>query len=177
MLIQPAEDSFQKGIELYNIGKRREALAFFNGALEIERRFGAERPQARYLSFYGLCLSQTNGDPHEALRACREAASIEGYRPEICRNLGLVLLGIGRRGEAWQAFQRGLKMQPGHPGILRDLKRMGTRRKPVLPFLTRQHPLNVWLGKMRTNEVTPIEPMTSPIPKSMAARPVGHGAS
>ena len=149
MLIQPAEESFQKGVELFNRGKKREALAFFNGAVEIERRFGSDRPQARYLSYYGLCLSYTNGDPHEAVRACREAATLEGYRPEVCWNLGQVLLHLGRRAEAYQALQRGLRMQPGHPGILKDLEKMGQRKRPVLPFLQRSHPINIWLGRLR----------------------------
>ena len=148
MLIQAAEESFQQGVSLLGRGRKREALAFFNGAVEIERRFGAERPQARYLSYYGLCLSHTNGDQHEAVRACREAATLEGYRPEVCWNLGQVLLSNGKRAEAFQAFQRGLKLQPGHPGILKDLQRMGKRRSPVLRFLSRSHPVNIALGRI-----------------------------
>ncbi len=162
MLIQPAEESFQRGVQLLSQGKIREALAFFNGAVEIERRFGADRPQARYLSYYGLCLSETRGDQHAAVRACREAMALEGYRPEVCWNLGQVLLNCGKRSEAYQALQRGLKMQPGHPGILRDLRRMGKRRPPVLPFLERSNPLNVMLGKMlRGKPARPAQPQAA----------------
>ena len=125
----------------------REALAYFGGAIEIESRSRPKRIQARYLSYYGLCLATTGGDQHEAIRRCRQAAKIEGYRPDVCWNLGRVLFVAGRRRDAYKALQRGLRMQPGHPGIVRDLKRMGIRRRPVIPFLHRRSRVNVFLGR------------------------------
>ena len=127
-----------------------EALAFFCGAIEIEKRFSDDVPQARYLSYYGLCLSLTGGSKHEALRCCRMAAKLEGYRPEICLNLGKVLLSANKRREAFQSLQWGLRMQPDHQGIKHEMRRMGVRRRPVLPFLSRSSKLNVMLGKLRS---------------------------
>jgi hypothetical protein len=40
-------------------------------------------------------------------------------------------------------------MDPGHAGIVRELKQMGIRRRPVLPFLARDNRLNVLLGRIR----------------------------
>ena len=148
MLVHPAEQSYQKGLEELNRGHYREAQAFFGGAIEIEKRLNGESPQARYLSFYGLTLGLNGGDLHESVRCCRAASKLEGYRPEICLNLGRVLLKAGRMREAHQALRWGLRMQPRHRDILRELKRMGVRRRPLLPFLSRANALNVFLGRM-----------------------------
>ena len=149
MLSQAAEQSFQQGMEHLTERRHREALAFFRGAIEIEKRSGTRRPQARYLSHYGLCLGLTNGDLHEAVKVCRTAARKEGYRPEVCWNLGRVLLLANRRREAYRAFTWGLRMQPDHPGIRQEMQRMGMRKRPILPFLHRGNALNVFLGRLR----------------------------
>ena len=149
MLVHPAEQSYQQGMELLSQGRLRVGLAFFGGAIEIVIRVGVDAPQARYLSFYGLCVSLTRSGSHEAIRCCRMAAKLEGYRPEVCWNLGKVLLAANRRREAHRALQWGLRMQPAHDGILRDLRKMGRRRRPPLPFLARDHKVNVWLGTIR----------------------------
>ncbi len=149
MLVHAAEQSFQEGVKHLRQRQFKEALAYFRGAIEIEKRMGGGKPQARYVSYFGLCLGLTNGGMHEAVNLCRRAATLEGYRPEISYNLGRVLLIAGKRREAYKALREGLRMQPNHPGILRELKRMGVRRRPVLPFLPRTNALNVWLGRLR----------------------------
>ncbi len=152
MLIHAAEQSFQRGLDSLASGKRKEALVFFSGAIEIERREGGPRPvQARYISYYGLTLGHTNGDLHEAVRCCRTAMKREAYRPEICWNLGRVLLLAERKREAHKVLSRGLRLQPDHEGIRRELQKMGYRRPPVLPFLNRTHSLNVFLGRLRAS--------------------------
>ena len=150
MLVHRAEEAFHKGITMLESGRPRDAVAFFKAAIDIENQVGGGDPgQARYVSYYGLglCLSRTAS--HEAIACCRKAAEFEGYRPEVWWNLGRVALTAGRRGEAHRAFHRGLALQPGHPGILRDLQRMGIRRRPALPFLPRKNPLNVFFGHLR----------------------------
>jgi len=149
MLVNAAEQSFQKGMEFLNQGRHREALAFFLGALEIEKRMGADVPQARYLSYYGLAVALTGGRLHEAVKCCRLASKQEGYRPDVFFNLGRVLLMANRRREAFKALRCGQRMQPGHPGIIAELKRMGRRRKPIVPFLDRMNQVNVTLGRLR----------------------------
>ena len=148
MLTQAAEQSFQQGVSALTDGRRREALAYFNGAIEIERRVTGSRTQARYLSYYGLSLALNSGNLHESVRCCRAAAKLERYRPDLCWNLGRVLLMANRRREAHRAFKWGLRMQPDHEGIRTDLQRMGNRRRPILPFLHRANSINVFLGRI-----------------------------
>jgi len=149
MLVQVAEDSFRQGMSAFEEGRGREAMAFFEAAIKLERRFGAVRPQARYLSHYGLCLGTVMQRKHEGVRYCKEAAHLETYNADIQCNLGKVLMEAGLRKEAYRAFLSGLKMDSGHSGIVRALKEMGMRRRPALPFLSRDNRLNVILGKLR----------------------------
>ena len=56
MLVRVAEESFEKGVVALDAGRQSEALAFFEASIELECKYGNGKPQARYLSHYGLCL-------------------------------------------------------------------------------------------------------------------------
>jgi tetratricopeptide (TPR) repeat protein len=150
VLIPAAEESYNQGLEALSAGRRKEALALFEAAIEIARRRSPARPQSRYLSYYGLCLALERNEIHEALRYCREAVTLEGFNPDMRCNLGRVLLRAGRRREAYKCLMDGLRMESGHVAICRSLKFMGIRRRPVVPFLDRRNPLNVFLGRLRS---------------------------
>jgi tetratricopeptide (TPR) repeat protein len=152
MLSQAAEESFRQGLTAFENGRGREATAFFEAALRLERAFGAGTPQARYLSLYGLCLGTVLQRKHEGVRYCREAVRMEEYNADLQCNLGRVLLSAGLRKEAYNAFANGIRMDPCHGGIIRELKQMGIRQTPVLPFLARENRLNVILGRMRIQD-------------------------
>jgi len=149
MLVRAAEKSFEQGSRALAENRCREAMACFEAAVEIEKRFQVRQHQARYLSYYGLCLGMTRTRLHEAIRLCREAVGIEQFNPDLRWNLGRVLMAAGRRREAYDTFIRGLSQQPNHAGLKREMRRLGIRRRPVLPFLSRANPINVMLGKMR----------------------------
>ncbi len=148
MLIRPAEESFLAGIEAFGAGRRLEALARFEAALALERQLGASRAQPRYLSYYGLCLALEAQRTGEGLGLCRDAVQLEFYNADLYCNLARVLVAAKRKKEAHQVLRDGLKWEHGHPGIQRELRSLGTRRKPVLRFLSRQNPINVLLGQM-----------------------------
>lgn len=149
MLVRVAEESFEKGMAAMDQDQAQHALAFFEAAIELERRFGSGTPQPRYLSHYGVCLGLLGKRRHDAVRFCREAVAREGYNPDLLWNLGRALLAAERRAEAHAAFIKGLRLQRDHRGIIQDLKRMGIRRRPPLPFLSRDNPLNMILGRLR----------------------------
>lgn len=149
MLVQAAEEVYQRGRKALARNQLREALALFEAAIEVERRQGQNGIQPRYLSHYGLCLALAGERRREGIHFCREAASRESFNADIQCNLGRALLAAGRRREAHQALRRGKAIEPSHVGIRRELHRMGRRRRPVLRFLSRNHPVNVILGKAR----------------------------
>ena len=148
MLVQSAETRFQRGLEALAGGRTLEALALFEAALEVEQRLGARTPQARYLSYYGLSLARNGSRPSEGVELCRRAIAIEFFNADLFLNYGRALLATNRRKEAHKALARGLSLQQSHQDILRELSRMGRRRRPVLAFLQRENPINVALGKL-----------------------------
>ena len=152
MLNREAEDSFEKGCRALEENDWRVATAFFEAALTLEERLTPktpQAPQARYRSFYGLCLGLAKKRHQDAIKMCQAAIQLEQYNPDLHWNLGRVLYDAGRRREAYHVFIRGVKQQPGHRGLVSDIKRMGLRKKAVLPFLSRKNALNVTLGRMR----------------------------
>jgi predicted Zn-dependent protease len=148
MLVQAAESRFARGLEALEAGRGLEALALFEAAIELERRLGARTPQARYLSFYGLSLALEADRLREGAELCRQAIGLEFFNADLSWNYGRVLLAQERRKEAYQVFLKGLSVQKSHQGILRELARMGWRKRPIVPFLDRKNPVNVALGKM-----------------------------
>ncbi len=149
MLIQSAEESYVKGLRALSEGRGKEAMALFEAAIRIAWRGRGSRPQARYLSYYGLCLALVRNESREGLRICREAVTLESYNPDIRCNLGRVLLSVGRRAEAYKCFVRGLSLGSDHPTIRSALRSMGIRSRSALPFLPRSNPLNAFLGRLR----------------------------
>ena len=152
MLDQRAESTFQRGMDLLYRGQPREALAFLRAAVDLDdSHTGQYSGQARYESYYGLCLAQNRSQSrlHDALKHCRKAAQMEAYRADVWMNLGRVAMAAGRRGEAYRAFDRGRSLDPTHRGIVKELRRLGVRRPPAVSFLPRQNPINVFLGRLR----------------------------
>ncbi len=157
MLNRAAEDSFEKGIRAMRDKEWKAATAFFEAAVTLESQFAKDSPQARYRSYYGLCLGLAKKRHEDALTYCQSAIQLEHYNPDLHWNLGRVLFDAGRKREAYRSFVRGLKIEPGHRGLVGDIKRMGLRNRPVLPFLSRTNPINVTLGRMRSQARTRAE--------------------
>ena len=148
MLVQVAEERFQRGLVALRGGRSLEALALFEASLELERRLGARTPQARYLSYYGLCLARDGSQPREGAALCSQAIALEFFNADLYWNYGRVLLLSDRKKEAFGAFLKGLAVQRNHRNILREIERMGWRRRPVLRFLPRANAINIALGKL-----------------------------
>ena len=148
MLVHSAEESFRQGMIALQQNRHIEALALFEAAIELERRLGTQEIQPRYLSYYGLCLSLHGKRHRDGVYFCREATAKEQYNADLFLNLGRACLAAGRRREAHDALERGLRLQPGHDGIQKVKSKMGSRRRPVIPFLSRDNPVNIVLGKL-----------------------------
>ena len=55
---------------------------------------------------------------------------------------------VDERKKALDAFHQGLKIDDENEAIKTELRRMGTRKDPPLPFLGRNNFLNHYLGKL-----------------------------
>lgn len=101
------------------------------------------------LSYYGLCLALHKGRVKEAAEYCQLAIEREFYNAEHYANLGRVWAAGRSRRKAVDALDRGLQVDPKSE-LLKDLRvEFGVRHNPVLPFLHRDNPLNVTLGRVR----------------------------
>jgi tetratricopeptide (TPR) repeat protein len=151
MFLKQSEDRYCRGRQLLAGGKIREATAAFREAIDLESRglSGSESNAARYHSYYGLCLCLARLDIRQALHQCRLVVRLDRYRPDCWCNLGRVALARKRHGEAYRAFDEGLKIQPDHRGLREGIERLGRRRSPVLPMVARSNPVNILLGLLR----------------------------
>ena len=100
-------------------------------------------------SYLGYGLAKFKNKRREGLALCEHAVKVEFYQPDNQLNLARTLLLNGNRKRAIEAIDRGLKIDGDHPELLAVKSDMGSRREPVLGFLGRGNPLNVFLGRLR----------------------------
>ena len=139
--LSPAE-SFRLGTEALNARNYPAAHRYLQAAVERERT-------ADHLSQYALALVHHTGNLHAAVALCQEAVKKEPRDAEQYLRMGTVYLVGGRKREAVRILNLGLRVGR-HPGITRLLQILGQRKRPVLPFLSRNNPLNKYLGKIRS---------------------------
>jgi tetratricopeptide (TPR) repeat protein len=149
MAILSAENSFRKGLVALVEGDPAAATCHFQAAILIERQHGVSRPQMRYLSYYGLALAQSRGATPEAVQACEAASRRDFYSPELLLNLGRVYLLAGKTTKALATLERGTAIAPNHKAMRAELEKVDRRQIKPLSFVSRQHPLNKLLGKIR----------------------------
>jgi hypothetical protein len=85
----------------------------------------------------------------EGLRLCEKAIELSFYDSDNYYNLARIHQLRGNRRAINKTIEAGLKVDPEHAGLLAMKRKLGERRSPVLPFLKRSHPMNVFLGRMR----------------------------
>ncbi len=142
MALTEAEELFKKGVRAVDSGNWLTALACFEKVVMLE-----ERPV--YLSYLAACIARERGQFNKAELLCRESLDKEPDLPVHYLNLGRVLLFQGKKKEAIQTFREG--MGKGYEQrIVTELERLGTRKKPVIPWLRRDNPLNKFLGILLT---------------------------
>ena len=146
-----AENAFRKGLSALVDDRPKEASEHFRRALDLERQRSKSRLDMRYLSYYGLSLARAGLSHQIALQACRSAATRQKKDPVLMLNLGRVYQIAGRTTEALESFERGLRIEPAHKILRQELARIDRRGRPVIPFLSRAHSVNRWLGRLRAS--------------------------
>jgi len=109
------------------------------------------------LSYYGCLIAVVENNTREGVKICEDAINIlnalmpfgsEFFYPVFYLNLGRAYLKDKKKKNAVQAFHDGLKNDPDNKDILWELKKMGSRKPPPLPFLARSNPINKYIGKL-----------------------------
>jgi tetratricopeptide (TPR) repeat protein len=110
-----------------------------------------------FLSYYGCLISVVENNPKEGIKICEDSIrTLDGsmpfgsefFYPIFYLNLGRAYLKGNRKKDAVQAFQSGLKNDPGNRDLLWEVKKIGERRKPPLPFLSRRNLINKYIGML-----------------------------
>lgn len=129
----------------------KNALNLLNDALEHHPR------NSFLISYYGCLDAIVNKNfrsgidmCNHAIRTLREALPFgnEIFYPVLFLNLGKAYLAAGKRKNGVEALYKGLRFDNDNREILKELKRIGIRKKTPLPFLSRSNPLNKYLGIM-----------------------------
>ena len=127
MSVVSAEKNFNKGLEALVDQNYVEAAVHFRRAMNIEHQRRILRPDMRYLSYYGLCQAKAHCKIEGGLSACKRAARGRKQDPEMYLNLGRVYLMAQQKRQAYQAFQTGLDIEPGHETLNLESSRLAKR--------------------------------------------------
>ena len=128
-------------------------------ALDAARRALEQFPSDPFfLSHCGYLTAAVENKPRVGTRLCEEAITILRksestdmlfFLPLFFLHLGKAYLKGNRRKAALNAFQSGLKYDSGNRELGAEIKGLGIRKGPVIPFLQRGNPVNIYLGKLR----------------------------
>jgi hypothetical protein len=148
--------ALEEGIRRFEAGDPVAAHGFFGQAHRADPR------EPRATSWYGVTLVLVERNSNLGVLYCDQALRLAGPTPELCLNQARSHLALGQRARAVTSIQRGLVANPGDPALRCALDALGRRREPVVPFLSRGHLLNRWLGRLRhrLGGAAPAEPVT-----------------
>jgi len=130
-------------------GKGRQALDTLREGLE------SYPTDAFLLSYYGCLIALVENNTTDGVAICENAIKAldismpfgsEFFYPVFYLNLGRAYLKAGHKSEAMKAFQQGLKSDPGNTDIQWEVKKLGSRKKPPVPFQKRGNPINKYIG-------------------------------
>jgi hypothetical protein len=99
------------------------------------------------LAAYGLAVGMTT-DVKEGIEICHRALNADRRNPEIYLNIARLQIQAGSRKKAVEAIERGLSFSSQHRELHALQKQIGQRQQLPVPFLSRNSPVNVKLGKL-----------------------------
>ena len=102
-------------------------------------------------SYYGL--AQVLNANENGLLLCRDAASKEMFEGDVFLNLACAELESDNRKRAIDAIQQGLKIDTNNEQLKRACTMLECRRKCCFGFLSREHRLNRFFGRLRRRSV------------------------
>jgi tetratricopeptide (TPR) repeat protein len=101
---------------------------------------------AGVLANYALAVGKT-GDVKHGIGLCQAALKANRKVAEVYYCLAQLYLMSGSRKQAFETVGQGLACGPAHLGLRETKARMGVRGSPIVPFLHRDNPINVRLGR------------------------------
>jgi tetratricopeptide (TPR) repeat protein len=128
------------------------------GAINLLSSVLKKYPDEPYLlSYYGCLDAILNKNHTEGIKTCSHAIEIlsdrvpfgqELFYPVLYLNLGRAYIASGNKQGAIFAFQKGLAFDKENRELLKEMKKLGIRKKPLLPYFARSNPINKYIGKI-----------------------------
>ena len=149
--VVPAAAYIKEALIQLRGGRRKEAYSILTTANIVY-------PDHPYiLSYFGWLQAVVDKKYQSGLATCSKAIVLfktpdletaEKVYPVLYLNLGRTFLAVGKKKDAFENFQKGLKYDRRNAELKKEMKLLGTRKKPPLPFLSRSNPLNIIIGKL-----------------------------
>src|SRR5271169_7202884 len=143
MMDTDAFREFKTGLTLLRDNYVDRALPHMKRAAELDRN------NPYYMSYLGVALAKSEKKWGEAESLCDSAVRMKRNQAQLYLNLAEVYATAGRRDDAVDALQTGLKYARRDIRLTIAMNKLTARKPPVLSFLGRRHPLNRQLGILR----------------------------
>jgi len=107
------------------------------------------------LSYYGCLQAIVDKKHRSGVEACKRAIAMfkgekssgeEVLYPVFYLNLGRAYLAAGKKKDAIDAFHKGLQYDKSNSDLRKELRGLGMRKTPPVPFLDRANPINKYMG-------------------------------
>ena len=134
---------FKTGLTLLRDNFADRALPRMRRAVDLDKN------NPYYMSYLGVVLAKSEKKWGEAERLCDSAVKMKRNQAQLYLNLADVYKTAGRREEAVEALQAGLKFARRDIRLTIAMNKLSPRRLPVVGFLHRSHPINRQLGMIR----------------------------
>jgi tetratricopeptide (TPR) repeat protein len=149
--VKTAVEYVKEARALVKSGRRKDAYSIL---LQASRHY-PNHPVI--LSYCGWLQAVVDRKQQSGLAACRKAfvlfktsdpAAAGRVYPVLYLNLGRTLLLARKKKEAVENFEKGLTYDKSNVELKQEMKVLGTRKQPPVPFLSRSNPINKLIGKI-----------------------------
>lgn len=147
--VRKGPKALQDGVRACRKGDWRNGLNILSQlAQEIE---GETVLPGYFYSYLGVAMVRIEGRRHEGIELCRYGVKLAPSDPQNRLNLAMAYMINHNRRRAVRQIEIGLSKHPGHKALRDFQEEIGKRRKPIIPVLGRDNPINIWLGRATHN--------------------------
>lgn len=143
MIDTEAFREFKSGLTLLRDNYTTKALPHLQRAVELDKN------NPYYMSYLGVVLARSEKKWAEAEKLCDSAVRMKRNQAQLYLNLAEVYNTAGRREDAVEALQAGMKFARRDVRLSIAMNKLIHRRAPVFSFLKRTHPINRQVGILR----------------------------
>lgn len=116
-------------------------------AIRLLQQFAESNNFPEAKAWFGYCTAYENQEFSRGIDLCRDAIRCDRLLPDGYLALSRIYLRKSLRKPAIETLQQGLKMTRDEE-ISTLLVNLGVRKKPIIPFLSRDNFLNIFLGRI-----------------------------